>query len=451
MKGSMKYLPKRLFPTGVYARAFEEDPMLPTICFVSDPLKSFLDDLDLSFTKPQQRHLEEVIEGLLMTEGRKTLAAITRNLVEDRDIFAVADFFRASPWTVEDLRRPLLEHQMAEVRAKAAALPPSQRIIIVGFDDSICHKPRSSKHFEPVDWHGDFVEHTAGVGPQGQRYAYGLPVVTCRVCVNGQAYTVNWRLYLRARTVRRLNRHRPRHLRLRFRSKVILVREMLTEMAPLLPQDCRIYVVFDSWYASAKLIRFCLRAGWHVICDLKANRRLDGKPLHTHAQALRHQRYDRVTICATAGKQTYCTRTLRGHLNRLPELVTVLQSRRHPRDRHPKYLLCTDRTLTPREILTYYALRWGCEVDYLYLKTRLGLEDFRLRSVEGIAKYIAVVFLALMFLQRQQYHGRYRTLSEALAAHRQQHLRKLLMEVIHYTLRHRSSGPVLKRFLREAA
>lgn len=426
--------------------------MLPTICFTSDALNTFLDDLDLALTKPQRRHLEEVSEGLLMTDGRKTLTAVTRQLVEQRDIYAVADFFRQSPWPVDALRTPLQEHLLAAARTQVATLPAAQRVVVLSLDDSTCHKPRSSQHFEPVDWHGDYTEHTAGVGPQGKRYAYGLPVLTCRVSVGDQAYTADWRLYLRARTVRRLNRHRSRRRRLHFRSKLALAREMLAELAPHLPQDCRIHVVFDSWYASAKLIRFCLRQGWQVICDLKANRTLDGRSLRTHAQTLRHQRYDHTIVRATDGAQTtYYTRTLQGQVKRLAAPVTVLQSRRHPRDHHPKYLLCTDRTLAPQEILTLYAQRWGCEVDYLYLKTRLGLEDFRLRSVEGIAKYIAVVFLVLAFLQMQQRRGRHRTLSEALAAHRQQQLRTLVTEVIHYALQHGSPEPVFRRFLRAAA
>lgn len=425
--------------------------MLPTIVFPSVEVKTFLDNLDLSLTKPQRRHLEEVMEGLLVTDGRKTLTALTRQLVEERDIYAVADFFRQSPWTVDALRTPLQAHLLGEVWARAAALLPSQRSIVICLDDSTCHKPPSSQHFEPVDWHGDYTEHTAGVGPQGKRYAYGLPVLTCRISVDGHAYTVDWRCYLRARTVRRLNRQRPRRPRLRFRSKMTLARELLTPLASQLPADCRVYVVFDSWYASAKLLRFCLRQGWQVICDLKTNRTLNGTSLRTQAQTLRHQRYDRTTIRATDGDQTYYTRTLHGQLKRLASPVTVLQSRRHPRDHHPKYLLCTDRTLTSQEILTLYAQRWGCEVDYLYLKTRLGLEDFRLRSVDGIAKYIAVVFLALAFLQTQQVRNRDRTLSETLATHRQAHLRRLLTEVVHYTLQHGAPEPVLKRFLREAA
>jgi len=52
---------------------------------------------------------------------------------------------------------------------------------------------------------------------------------------------------------------------------------MLTELAELLPPGHRVYVLFDSWYASAKLIKFCRRQRWHVICAVKANRRIEKK------------------------------------------------------------------------------------------------------------------------------------------------------------------------------
>ena len=425
--------------------------MLPTIVFPSAALKTFLDRLRIPVTRPQRRHLEEVMEGLLMTDGRKTLARITRQLVEPRDIYAVADVFRQSPWTAEVLRPPVRAYVLAEVGARLATVPPERRCITISLDDTTCHTPRSSRGFEPVDWHGDSTDHTAGVGPQGQRYAYGLPVVTCRISVGEAASIVDWRVYMRAQTVRRLNRQRPRGQRLAFRSTTHVAREMLAALAPHLPAGCRIYIIFDSWYASTKLVRFCRRQGWHVICDLTTHRTLDGRPLRTSAQLVRHQRYDRTTIRATDGDQTSSTPTVCGHLRGLGAPVTVLQSRRHPRDHHPKYLLCTGRTVTAQEILTLYAARWGCELDYFYGKTRLGVEDFRVRPVEAIATYIAVVSLALLFLQVQRVHGQHRTLAEALAAHRQGHPRQLLLAVVHHTLQHGAAELVLKRFLREAA
>jgi hypothetical protein len=72
--------------------------------------------------------------------------------------------------------------------------------------------------------------------------------------------------------------------------------------------------------------------------------------------------------------------------------------------------------VTARDVLTPHAARWACEQDYFYGQTRLGVEDFRMCPVGAIAKYIPVVYLALLFLRVQRLHGQHRMLVEALAA-----------------------------------
>jgi len=74
-----------------------------------------------------------------------------------------------------------------------------------------------------------------------------------------------------------------------------------------------VYVLFDSWYAANRLLKFCRRQDWHVICALKSNRTLDDKKLSQWPQTLRHQRYQRVQLTATDQRpRTYLVRTLRG-------------------------------------------------------------------------------------------------------------------------------------------
>jgi len=66
--------------------------------------------------------------------------------------------------------------------------------------------------------------------------------------------TVELRLYLREKTVRRLNRrNKGRQQRLSFRSKNHLARLILEDLRPLLPGGWEVFVQFDSWYASEKL------------------------------------------------------------------------------------------------------------------------------------------------------------------------------------------------------
>ena len=151
---------------------------------------------------------------------------------------------------------------------------------------------------------------------------------------------------------------------------------------------------------------FCRRQGWHVICAIKSNRTLGEKKLSQWPHALRHQRYQRVQLSAASPT----TPDLSGpdparKLTKLSFEVCVLISQRHHRDKHPKYFLCTDLTLSAQQILPIYQKRWPIEVDNFYVKQHLGLADFRVQSYEATEKWFAVVFVALAFLQWRLNHA----------------------------------------------
>ena len=145
-------------------------------------------------------------------------------------------------------------------------------IIWASIDDSATRKDKDTHALEAVDW---IFDHSAS-GKGQTAYCKGAVHVTLRVQIGSYSYTFAWRLYLREKTVRRLNRRRPKEKRLRFKSKYRLAREMLAELRALLPAGYTVYVLFDRWYASGKLIKFIRRQGWHVICALKRNRTLSG-------------------------------------------------------------------------------------------------------------------------------------------------------------------------------
>jgi hypothetical protein len=252
--------------------------------------------------------------------------------------------------------------------------------------------------------------------------------------------------------VRRLNRQRAPEQRLCFRKKTTLAQEMLAELQQLLPAGFQVYVLFDSWYASNRLLKFCRRQGWYVVCAIKSNRKLDDKKLSQWPQALRHQRYQRIQLTATDQRQrTYLVRTLQGKLTTLPFAVCVLISQRHPRDKHPKYFLCTNRALSAQQILSIYQKRWPIEVDNFYVKQHLGLADFRVQSYEATEKWFAIVFLALGFLQWRLNHAhtkeQWHALADVVRQHRYEHARTLLETACQEAATLSDYLPVLKRFL----
>jgi hypothetical protein len=91
------------------------------------------------------------------------------------------------------------------------------------------------------------------------------------------------------------------------------------------------------------------------------------------------------------------------------------------RDKRPEFFLCIDVSLSAQKVLSRYTRRWAVEVDHLYLKVGLGLEDFRLRRYVGVTKYFDVVGLTLAYLYWRQVEDLktdFKTLSDVIAPHR---------------------------------
>lgn len=422
--------------------------MLKRIIHPSSLLVSFIVGLHLALSRPQREHILRTADAIIVCEERKTLSALYRQWVAAPDVSAVADCFRVSPWTAEEVRQGLAEFVMTDL-VRWVVLAGVAPIMFVSIDDSLTRKDKDTTHLEAVD-----VVHDHAAAGKGQTaYCKGAVHVTCRVQIGEWGYTFTWRLYLREKTVRRLNRSRPRGQRLRFRTKNQLAQEMLEELRPHLPKGYIVYVLFDRWYASGKLIKFIRKQGWHVICALKSNRTLDGIRVDRWNQQLRHKRYTRVRMTAADGTvRTYFVRMVTGRLSDVPYDVCVLISKRHPRDKNPKYFLCTDLSLSAQTVLTWYSNRWPLEVDYWYLKQALGLGDFRLHAFEAIEKWYAVVHLVLTFLQWRLYHAQargqpLRSVADVMRQHRAEHARAVLIAACQEAIQTGAVEPVLERFI----
>lgn len=97
------------------------------------------------------------------------------------------------------------------------------------------------------------------------------------------------------------------------------------------PKEAKVYVTFDSWYSSEKLIRYCLRQGWHVICDVKRNRSFNGVALEH--QSLRGKRPE-VKIGRAKQEESYLTYQLEGCLSGFIEVEKVTIVKRDKKTRN---------------------------------------------------------------------------------------------------------------------
>jgi len=422
--------------------------MVTRILHNSERLCAFFDQLELTLYQSQRQHILNMADALLVCEEDKTLAALQRQFVEAPDASNMADCLRISPWQADDVRAVLRANQVAWVVAQAerVGIP---KMISMNLDDSIGEKHKATRHLEPVDFHHDHNDSTKSK----PRYKNGFCSLVCTLKSGQLVVTVDLRLYLRAKTVRRINRHRAAGQRIPFRSKNTLARQILEALRPLLPKGWAIYVQFDSWYASAKLINYIRRQGWHVTCGLKCNRKLNGVRVDHLASALRHRRYTRVRITATDGNTTPdYVRTTTGRLSEVPDDVRVWFSKRHPRGKSSAYFLSTELTRSAQQALQGYGGRWSCEVENFYLKTRLGLADFRVRCYEAVDRYMVVVQLAWGYVERrfiQERCAQVKCYGDIIRRHQEEHARDWLIGALQMALETGAIEPVLQRFLRE--
>jgi hypothetical protein len=421
--------------------------MLTRILHNSRQLCTFFDQLEIKLSKPQRQHILNMADALLVCEDKKTLAALQRQFIEAPDASNMADFLRISPWQAEDVRVALRVNQVAWAIAQAERTG-APKVIYINIDDSLGEKDKHTRHLEPVDW---FHDH-GGSTKSKPRFKNGFCYLECTLCIGKIVVTVDLRLYLRAKTVRRINRRRPPGQRIPFRSKNSLARSMLEALRPLLPKGWAIYVQFDSWYASNKLIKYVRRQGWHTNCGLKCNRKLNGIRLDQLAYKLRHRRYTHVRVTAADGnKTTYYVRDAIGRLQKVPFDVRVFFSKRHPREKSPAYFMSTDLTRSAQQALQGYRGRWSCEVVNFYLKTQLGLADFRVQSYEAVDKYMVVVLLTWAYVERrfeQERSAHIKNYGDIIRRHRDEHAITWLTGAIEMAVETGDTDLVVQRFLR---
>jgi hypothetical protein len=411
----------------------------------SAKLIEFLVLLQLNLSKPQYRHVLRMADTVIVCESpHKTLTSLYSTIVDAPHPSNAADCLRISPWSADDLREALRAFTINDLIAMSGG-----DTLFISIDDSLTAKDQGTRHLEPVSF---FHDHTKS-GGRKQAFTNGTMHVEVRIQIGERAYVYDWELYLRRKMIRRLNRKRAQGRRLPFRTKYRIARAILVDLKRRLPKGFPVTVLFDSWYASNKLLKFCRRQGWHVICAIKSNRLLDGVKLSQWNQRLKHQPYTRVKPAATdRRKRPYLVRARQGRLKNVPFEVCVLISKRHRGDKRPKYFMCTDLTLSTQKILRFYQKRWPIEVDNYYVKQFLGLGDFRVQSYEAVQKWFAVVFLAYTFLQWRLNHARakeqFATVADVIRQHRQEHARHVLRAACEMSIEWRDVKRVFEQFIR---
>jgi len=385
---------------------------------------------ELFENRRQFQHFENYLTGLMVL-ANKSMANISRCLLESADKTNLARFFSEAPWEEEKVNEKRIVYmleQTAACRRKAA-----QSCVIV--DDTLCEHVGSM--FEYVDRHYDHCE---------GRYPLGHNLVTTHFVSGAVRFPLDVRLYRRyeeqTRWVEFVRKHYPereiptaKKLRTRlhkeveerllkdaefaalhqeFRTKIALALEVIAQ-ANQRPVPFQI-VLMDSWFLCAEMAEELAKLEKDWVSLLKKNRNLE-----VHSFILRDAQGQQVVLAGphikvedlvpliprsaytpvTIGERDYWYFALN---LRVPGLgkVRIVISFGKAELTGTYAVLVTNRTdWAAKKILETYLQRWPIETFYQDSKGYLGLDEYRMRTATAIKKHWCLVFVAYSFLHLQ--------------------------------------------------
>ena len=178
-------------------------------------------------------------------------------------------------------------------------------------------------------------------------------------------------------------------------SKVEIVQKIAGEL-PVAPVIS--YLLCDSWYTCGDIMDAFVKKGFYTIGALKTNRVLYpcGMKQKVNEFALHLRKTDAAVSLVTVGSRKYYVYRYEGKLNGIENAVVLIS---YPKDgfHEPKALrafICTDVSLSTREILDRYVERWPVEVFFRQSKNRLAFDRYQIRSSQGIRRYWLLMSLA---------------------------------------------------------
>jgi len=400
-------------------------------------LHGLLLSLAVAFSKPQRRHFENYLLGLICLDRRRTLTAMSRQVLDGPDRSSWDRFVTASPWELPVLNRAwrrCLAKELKRLKPKGLRLG-GREVDFLAFDDT--DHPRTGECLEGAGYH---YVHSKG----GTRLGHCL--VTGVYITGDYAFGYSCEPYVRQVDIAAINARwaaAGRKERLEFHSKTELVVAQLEQFQPLRPGR-RVFVLLDSWYVNQAIIRAARARGMDWCGMLKSNRVVHLSELALETGEIRAE--CKTTVAELLAEETAATRqqsryvvgearqavrigerrfevtAYRGKLTQIGWVQVVGVREQYKDGRWSPFVAVASNRLDLQAVavLTAYLQRWEIEVLHRDLKQNLGLTDCQMRSLMGTQRHWVLAFLSqavLTLLRLQADRGEVRTASgEAVAS-----------------------------------
>lgn len=382
---------------------------------------------DLFENERQYRHFEHYLTGLMVLPN-KSLANMSRCILESADKTNLSRFFSEAPWLADQVNDRRVRYVLQETKAVRRWKAESALIL----DDTLCEHVGGL--FEHVDHHYHHGDNTYPLAhnPVTSHFVSG-PV---RLPVDLRLYrryeeVTHWEVFVHkhfpTRGIPKGKKERARlqkevapvlladpafqALHEQFRTKIALGIELLeAAIRHKLPFGV---LLFDSWYLSADLVKAAQRRRKDWISLLKKNRNLEtnsfvlrdaaGNPIHLTGPHIAVE--DLAALipatayrATTVGGITYWTFTLTVRVATLGKVRLVISYAHADLSGNGAVLVTNRLDWEAQRIIAVYLQRWPIETFYQDGKGHLGLNEYRMRHAEAIGKHWCLVFVAYSLL-----------------------------------------------------
>lgn len=401
-------------------------PIIRPAPLVTSPAEAFR---DLFENRCQFRRFENYLTGLMVLPN-KSMANITRCVLESSDKTNLSRYFSKDLWLQEQVNDRRISYMLRETKQVRYAKDQSALIL----DDTLCEHVGSL--FEYIDRHSNHGDGNYPLAhhPVSSHYVSG-PV----------RFPVDLRLYRRYEAVTDweefVHKHFPKReipkgkkerakfhkeldpvllqdaefqaLHQQFQTKIALAKELV--QAAIRRKVPFSVVLFDSWYLAEDFIACLRRRKKDWISILKKNRKLE-----TNSFVLKDANGKRIPWAgpqigvedlvalipanadraAQVGEQTYWTFTLAVRIPGLGKVCLVISFENAKLKGTYAVLISNRVTWTAQRILATYLQRWPIETFYQDGKEHLGFDEYRMRDAKATLreKHGCLVFAAYSFL-----------------------------------------------------
>ena len=350
--------------------------MLTTILNQNETIINYISELNLPYSSAIKNHMVNIVSGIIVTEGSKTISSVHNKITCNRDRSTGSRFLSSYSWNHEYVTQERIFHAISEISNTCEDSDVGFLII----DDTLTKKNTSTKKIEGLDFHNSHAD--------GNKPKWSHCLVTSHYKINDYSIPLDFRQYHRKESSKKLSK--------KFLDKNELAMELINEFTPVTKNN---YLLVDSWYTSAKILLHGLINGCHTIGRIKSSRVIYPAGIKTNVKKFSSYIRTNETSLVTASNNKYYVYRYEGKLNDIENVVVLISWTKNDLSDNPAFIISTDVSLDNKTIISYYEKRWDIEVSYRYHKTALVFDEFQIQSLKSIHRYWSMIFLTYTFLE----------------------------------------------------